>query len=726
MQIKNSLYVLELNSENGAIQSLKNVRGKEFIQYSPYRDLFVLQFYNHDIKEFVKLSSNTAQFSVMAVESEKTILRYEQIGGLNISAIVTIRHPENEGLTYWNIQVQNNSALQLDKIDFPKVIVPNDLVATGGTGRVVTSMMEGILVEDVELRDRYKIPQRANDMMTGWRGAYPGACPTQFSAYYCDEGGLYFAAHDNKWNPKIIEYFKEDEGIKLEFKTYPGTDDTTNFILDYEMVLGVFEGDWYDAAELYRSFIETSGLITLPKLKDNQNIPNWLRNSPIIVCYPVRGQVDTEIVETDEWAYYPYTKATPYMKELQKELDSALMPLLMHWEGTAPWAPPYVWPPYGEFSNFEQFISEMHEMGNYVGVYCSGISWSQESILIPSYNKKEEFEKEGWNNSVIVGASQEMKYTWTFIRYSYELCPSCQQTKDVAISEFEKIIANSEVDYVQYFDQNLGGATYPCYAKHHNHPFGAGKWMNEEMLDIADGLHGVLEKYNKQDKVLIGCESNAAEPLVNRFIFNDSRHHINYEFGYPIPVYNYIFHEYVSNFMGNQCNLQWVFDFAKYPDNLFYRYAHSFAQGDVLTVLLKDKGKIHWGWCTPWNEPDVDQEAIKAFIRELNTWRKNVAKPALQYGKMIKPLKIDCESYKEPLKSGGEHNFPSIEMSCYLTETGKKQQMLINYLPFEQTIQVQGNDKIIVVEDANGNIRYELNDSRKIVIPARSVRMIEF
>ncbi len=745
MRITNTNYILELNESNGAICSMKNTKGKEFICYAESRTLATFTFIDEK-NEFIRIDTNDGKFSVVKAEAEETLLRYENIGGKKLSALVKIRHPQNESMTYWSMEVQNESGLHLDKIDFPKVVVPNDLIATGGNGRVFTSMMEGLLVEDAEIREWTGVGRKTDGLETGWGGKYPGACTTQFSAYYSDEGGLYFAAHDSYWNPKIIEYYKEDGGIKLEFKLHPGVDDTRAFAMEYEMVLGVFEGNWYDAAEIYRSFIEACGLIKLPKLKDNKNIPAWLKEDPIIICYPVRGQVDTALDENCQEEYYPYTKATPYMKELHESLDSAVMPLLMHWEGTAPWAPPYVWPPYGDFEDFQRFVDELHESGNYLGLYCSGISWTQQSCLVPDYNKEEEFEKENWKDAILVGPNQTTDFTWKWIRYSYELCPACEKTKNVAIKEFEKIVTGCDVDYVQFFDQNLGGAAYACYSKSHGHTFGPGKWKNEEMLKIADGMHDVLKKYDKEDKILIGCEGNAAEPFVNHFIFNDSRHNINYQAGNPVAAYNYIFHEYVCNFMGNQNTSFGVKDLTQCPDNIYYRYAHSFAQGDILTIVLKDKGQIHWDWCTPWDAPEIDQKAIRKYIGGLNAWRKNIAKDALLYGRMIKPLPYDCEKYVEGVirkkwkpdphdaeknvlvvEPGGNHYFDAVESSCYEVEGGKKKQIFVNYLSYDQTITLKSDKAMKLYEDPKGVTVSALNGKeKKITIPARSVRMVEF
>lgn len=706
---ENSFYKMTINGKTGSLKTIEK-EGQNFLNtIESAGPLFTIRFRDASQRgEIHEFNALQAQKFKIDVKDELITMIYSQFKNVDLKVVATVSISKDSPFMHWNLSVDNNTPYTIDHIDFPNVVVHNDLIATGGTGRIFWPAQEGCLIEDLRIRDEspwLKFKPIEYPKM-GWGGFYPSSTQMQFMAYYNVNGGLYLAAHDEQCNPKGIEYHKTgDNGIKMDFRLFAGGAGNGIYKMPYDMVIGVFDGDWYDAASIYRDWRETSKMPMPPKIKDNKMLPDWYFESPVVVTYPVRGHKDMGDMTPNE--FYPYTNALKIIDKYSKDFNSKIMALLMHWEGSAPWAPPYVWPPYGGEKNYLAFVKGLHEKGNLAGLYASGIGYTLRSNTDTTYNMYKEYNEKHLEKVMKVAPDGTLATNGVCTgpnaqRIGYDMCPANDFVKDVIIDQISKIV-KSKTDYIQYFDQNLGGSCYPCYGVSHGHAYGPGLWMNKAMHNIFKGFQPILEKAGY--KPLVGCEAAASEPNLPYLLFNDARATINLFVGTPVPAYAFVYHEYINNFMGNQNGVSAAIDVKKSPLNFLQRLAYSFCAGDMLTVILRGNGDMIWDWGTLWEAEIPDQVYIKQLVRNLNSWRNEAGKDFLVKGRMLKPLPFEGASNLPMITKpeGRNINFPSVFTSNWQFGKEAKAQFFVNYLPNEQEIIINTKNlkKVKVIKSAS-------------------------
>lgn len=680
--LKNIDSTVILSGENGSILSYQ-IHGREMCaKGGENRPLFTIKRLDEKGAAQRYTSLETSKMEVDSSE-ERCELRFIDLAQAGIDCTVTIRYREND-LFSWNIVVESRTDMVMEWVEFPQITVPEDLKGKGGNSQIFWPALEGILIDDISLREssewlRYK---EITGQSAGYCGFYPGSCPMQFMAYYDDEQGLYFAAHDRFRNPKTVEFHRNDDGVALEFRTFCNGA-TKKYEMNFDMVTASVKGDWYDAAELYRSWMEAH--TEMPsKIRDNAGIPKWMSESPVVVLYPIRGTIDHGDMTPN--LYYPYKNILPLTEDFGQKMDSRIMALPMHWEGTAPWATPYVWPPYGGEEEFTEFVEDLHRQGNLAGVYCSGIGWTTKSFLDPSLDFSDRYD-ETLMCRTPEGKIEQSKVIGAPIRLGYDMCPYSDKVDEIVVGEIASI-AGSGCDYAQYFDQNLGGESSFCYARDHGHPASPGIWQNESMIRIFRNAYKKLNEMKSE--MVIGCEGAASEPFIGYLPFNDLRYNMGYFYGKPVPAYGYVFHEYLNNFMGNQNTIHDAFNLKENPDCLLFRLAYSFAAGDLFTLALGNHGLVHWGWDVTWDVETPEQEPIFELIRNLNQWRRTY-REFLHEGKMIKPIPLEKTGiFNMTRPDGSILQYPSLLTSRWKSANGAEKQVIVNYLRWEQDCHMDG------------------------------------
>ncbi|MGN0843813.1 MAG: DUF6259 domain-containing protein [Kiritimatiellia bacterium] len=541
--------------------------------------------------------------------------------------------------------------------------LPGKLKDEGGTGEIVFPYNEGCLVTDLGKRNeswlRYAEPEYPSQ---GKYAIFPNMVSSQFIGFLHNGIGIYMGMHDPERTVKQIDFKCENDSLHLLLRTFCDVDFAQDYKMPFDLVVRFFEGDCFDCAEIYRKWFYRHLPEGLHKIA-GEPLPEWYAESPIVVTYPVRGKHDIDEI-TPNPALYPYSNALPILSEISNATGAAVMALLMHWEGSAPWAPPYVWPPFGGEACFEAFVEESHRKGFLVGVYCSGLGWTQKSKLM-DYSRTEEFEKKHLKDIMCTDTDGTMRsVTCTYQREGYDMCPSSKRCRELLVSEYNKIVA-SGIDYIQVLDQNHGGNAYFCYNRRHGHTPAPGKWQISAVNNMLSGING-------RDHVLLGCETAAAEPFLATLKFSDNRWNLNGHIGKSIPLYAYLYHEFVNNFMGNQIGTA----LSDEERNYTYRAAYSFLAGDSITLVLRHDGQPASSWGK--DKKVLDKGVVYPFLRELTNWRKGAGKDFLHKGKMVKPQHVVCGKNRFTRNDGSAFWVDQVLTTSYRYR-GKRVQFLVNY-----------------------------------------------
>lgn len=648
---------LVLDEENGVVSYLK-IRDLECLQAQC--PIFVARLRNLEGKCFYIDSREKLNVSINGSK-----ITYSGFDKDFSSLCITVSVVANDNIS-WQITVSGvpqNYALEW--VEFPKVCLPSLIDNNENGGKILFPHDEGVILSDERSLPRYE-PEFPS---SGAYFTFPNKICSQFIAYLFDDVGLYVGAHDPSRSLKGVDFYPYENGVAMQMRLYSGVDYGQDFIQDYPIVWQVCLGNWQSPCEIYRSWLSknpTEGMVPISK---NKALPKWYEDSPLVVTYPVRGVHDMDKMVPN--ALFPYTNALPILERIKNATQCRILALLMHWEGTAPWAPPYVWPPFGGEKLFYEFRDKLHENGDLLGIYCSGFGYTLKSTLIESYNCEERIKEENVLEGVCHSPQNkpELGITCTpYQRYGYDLCPASSRGREI-LEEAYLPVFNSGVDYAQILDQNHGGGQYTCYARGHNHPPMPGLWMTSNMKEL-------LTEWNKSaPNMVFGCESATAEPFIPNLLMSDNRFELNYPYGTPVPVYAFIYHEYIRSFMGNQCGCP----FDTKLDTLRYRLAYSFSVGDIMTLVLAPNGDLMTHWSTQDFEHAPDMEKALTLIKNLMEFYRKSGKKYLYCGRMSNASPVKCEEIEIPqLRGKPISRLPRLLSSSWEDESGKTAYIVVN------------------------------------------------
>ncbi len=635
IMIANPGYHLLIDSKKGSIVSFRSTFGVDRELLVPnHGDLPMLQIEFLDERSGFHAATSSQAKDVKAVkggnEKEQTVtIDYHEIGGLPVDAHVTIRCPAEETLTYWSLEVTNNTESWIGHIQFPVLQVPYD-----GSGEysshILSSFADGVLSGPVQ-------PSAAIGAWGGkawnhpevWRRSnYPGQwVSTQLMAYYNDLGGLYLACDDATGLPKFISPLLDDGGVTMGLGHYPGTHGPATARLPYNVVLGSFHGDWYTAAGIYREW-SSKQPFTGMKLSERKDCPKWIRDPVVSVAFPMRGEGDWDSPVVVNPEYTPATNAIPFLEKLAEGFDSSLIPIVFNWEHGGPWVQPDAFPPLGGDGAMREFMAKAKEKGWYPMIYGDGLTWTLEQRNT-KYDGWPYFHAHDGEQAVIRDSEGNIpQYDSGWGATNTFVCVGAAKGREMVLG-MTRGMAEFGPAVIQQFDQGPGPIA--CFAKDHGHPPVPGPWMTEAFQKLLEADSQVARAHNPD--VAMSCEGAPPEVYLQNFQIWDARTS-------TCPLYSFLYHEYGNGFSGFYTN-------RVDGEALYLSVARALVTGYIVNLTLRDKGQIEYDWDQLWGRAVPDQKTLLDWTKRGAHFRAGVARDYLAYGRMLKPWRVSNVSERD-------------------------------------------------------------------------------
>lgn len=714
VSLQTALDTLTLDLETGRLVSLTPLDdpGGDLLAMSAEHPAFVLQYLADG--QYQVFDSRQARCAATHDEQHVT-LHFTGVGGLDLDVTLTVHASADDRVSRWSAAIRNGAGLQIVDLQFPFVVVPADPRAAVLLPNVQGQLLEGPELAGLPLDDPRQWqfwPENGNSQH------YPGRSFAQFLATYSAGTGLYMACDDTEGNVKLLRALKRPDGLRLGFAHVGDWPASGERALEYEVLLGSFRGDWYDAAELYRDWALQQAWAT--PLMQRTDLPQWLLDSPPHITVRLQGYVDDGPAPPIE-EFLPYEKCLPLLQGIADKVDSPLVAVLMSWERGGPWVYPDCFPPVGGDESLTNFCRQARERGWHVGSFCNGTRWVTRH-LFNGYDGTAYFREHNGQQGVCRQPNGELwaEYWDQSWRPSYITCLGESQTKQIA-GDFVGRLIGWGMESIQFFDQNCNASTFPCFSTEHGHSPLPGKWMARAMADIIAAFHAAATAAGETE-VIHSTEWPTNEVCLRLFQQSDLRISVpssgDAQF---VPIYQYVYHE---------CTLtHGMMSYGPEPCAIEARTAWECVWGEMVGAVMTGDGTLLNRETVNWAdwEPKVgNNDNALEMMRTATALRRGAGRDFLLYGRMTRPAEVAC-AVCEWEYNGKQHSVPAVAHCAWQAPDGRHGVALANWTTEPQRVTVRdarlgGSPVLRVCGRANEEFSPE---SETVVLPPLSCALLE-
>ena len=625
-------------AKNGALVSILDKRtGCQFRRdESAPAALYRLALRRKDERELEWLeSSEAANFEWRKQEDDDgstLVLTVTPFAERDLKVVVKVRVQADSPLTFWRMEVRNVAEAAVCQLTCPVV---SGLVKVGnpapGEAIVFPRQGEGYVFRNpYPVRDRLPLcagagPDIADVGIGDLHGQYPGQIPMQMFACYNEQAGLYLATHDAGQNVKSFDVAPMTgygPSPVFSISHFPSEVMGADVAFAYDTVLGVFHGDWYDAADIYKAWATKQWWCE--KKLWQRDIPDWMHSGFGVFQM---SNFHLPVLKTN----HSMAQIADVVNGLSEEIGVPLLALVFNWEGGGGWTGPVgFFPPREGEAEFKDAMRRLRRAGNHGFVYITGGCWYLKLPYDPPFNSLQEFEAEGRPHAIMTAQGEisgrgPSHPGWQATR----ICPQTQYTQELTASILLQCLGLGCT--VVQIDNFPCGGSEACYDPSHGHPLGHGQWWSEAWANI---LKETRQRARAKDPNCAMATEGISENFIPYLDMFDHRagnmeYFGHYRRGHPmggevIPLFNYVYHQYIGSYLAAypECNR---------PEVLYWTrcLGKSLVQGAVPTG----------GHYFP--EPAELNPTTIAFYKKIIRAAARECWPYLMFGEMLRPPEIE-------------------------------------------------------------------------------------
>ncbi|MCX6911367.1 MAG: DUF6259 domain-containing protein [Verrucomicrobia bacterium] len=447
-----------------------------------------------------------------------------------------------DGFVRLRMAVANKSDWAVARIAFPQFAAPAALGGDAADDRLLLplSHSDGSVIEGPGLLSQTR------------EAMYPESAFTQFAALYDSKAGLYLATHDPDGHCKELGV----RSVKNQFveiplahllPEQPGRDVS----LPYEVVLGAFNGDWRDAANIYKQWAKRQPWCAMP-LAQRRDIPQFLKEGAGIIIAGIQNPKGYNGCFGDNLERLPQL-----MSDYRKRTGLAHMVFVPYgWENRGTWAGIHYLPAVPSNEAWEKANAALRAQGDRVAMLTSGFWWvvkRKETSNGPAFDDSADFER---RKEMVIRNADSSVFTADFYDRTQEqaswrglsvkLCHGSAEARKTMLEIFLNT-ARLGTPLVS-FDQEIGGGQHqPCYSDTHGHPPGYGNWTWTSFRDLCADILRRGKPIQPEMGLLMENVSELAIPYMATYWsrqFGEVDHGATGARG--VGLFSYLYHEYVT------------------------------------------------------------------------------------------------------------------------------------------------------------------------------------